>query len=402
MLRIHHPIIGLTLIGLLFHCQKKEKKQQYPSTQIGAPNITTKRFGVQPDEIMPFLFNRSGVPKTIAERTLDALRQFGFNFRQMRPGDSLILFYRGDTLFRLHYWHSYDSTYQVDIDSLECRVSLISQPVTVVPALIQGHILSSLYQAMIDKGEKPSLVAAYTEIFDWEIDFFSETQPGDSFVILVSKKFADSVFVGYTPIIAARYKGVVGEFTAFCFTDPEGKTDYYNPEGLSMRKTFLRSPLRFSRISSFFGNRFHPIRHIRCPHQGIDYAAPIGTPVSCVADGRVISAGWSGGYGRLVRVGHRDGFESRYGHLSRFGKGIKPGAPVTQGQIIGYVGSTGLSTGPHLHYEVRKYGSPVNPLRLNPPRVGAVKLAHLPLFQALRDSLTVYLSNKLPRPEPIP
>lgn len=363
--------------------------------------LIAKSFAVQPGEILPFVFNRAEVPNHVVDQVIGALKEFGFNFRRIRPGDSVILLYRRDSLVQILYWRNYDSIYRIDIDSGPPTVTLTSLPIDIVPTVIKGTITGSLYQSIINLGEKPSLVAAYTEIFDWEIDFFSETQPGDSFVILVPRKYIDSVIVGYGQIIAARYKGAVGEFTAFHFTDPEGNTDYYNPDGLSMRKLFLKSPLRFSRISSFFGNRYHPIRRLRALHQGIDYAAPIGTPVSCVADGRVISAGWSGGYGRLVRVGHRDGYETRYGHLSGFGKGVKTGAPVTQGQIIGYVGSTGLSTGPHLHYEVRKFGRPVNPLRLNPPRAAALKLAYLPAFRAYRDSLLAIMNQPLPQ-QPIP
>ncbi len=362
--------------------------------------VTTKSFVVQPGEIMLWVLNRTGVPGPLADRIIAALRDYGFNFRLMRPGDSLILFYRQDTIFRLQYWRNYDTIYQIDLDSTGASVALVSPDIILVPSLIAGAIQTSLYQSMIELGEKPALIASYTEIFDWEIDFFSETQPGDSFFILVARKYLDSTPVGYGPIIAARYKGLIGDFTAFRFTDSEGRIDYYNPAGQSMRKTFLKSPLRFSRISSFFGRRFHPIRRVVAQHQGIDYVAPKGTPVSCVADGRVIFAGWSGGYGRLVQVGHSQGYETRYGHLSAFGKGVKTGAPVTQGQIIGYVGSTGLSTGPHLHYEVRKLGAPVNPLRLNPPRLSAVRLADLPRFQALRDSLMPFLQSPPPAPAP--
>ncbi|MBM3313671.1 M23 family metallopeptidase, partial [candidate division WOR-3 bacterium] len=142
----------------------------------------------------------------------------------------------------------------------------------------------------------------------------------------------------------------------------------------------------FSRVSSFFGRRFHPIRRVMRQHHGVDYVAPKGTPVEAVSDGRVVSAGRSGGYGRLVVVGHAEGYQTRYGHLSGFAKGIRSGAPVRQGQVVGYVGSTGLSTGPHLHYEVRKFGSAVNPLKLNPPRRSPVKQAHLRLFAQVRDS----------------
>lgn len=365
------------------------------------PSLSRKSFPVLPGEILPFVLNRAGLGKETADRVLTALREVNFNFRRIRPGDSLVLVYRNDSLIGLYYWHSYDSIYQIDIDSTTCRVTLTSLPLTVVPAVIRGGIRGSLYQALLELGERPELVAAYTEIFDWDIDFFSETQPGDSFFILVSKKYSDSTLVGYTPIHAARYKGASGDFFAFRFTDPEGGTDYYNFDGLSVRKTFLKSPLRFSRITSFFGPRFHPIRRIPARHQGVDYAAPRGTPVVAVADGRVIAAGFSGGYGLLVRIGHRAGYETRYGHLSRLGKGVRPGAWVNQGEVIGYVGSTGLSTGPHLHYEVRKFGTPVNPLRLNPPRAGALKLAYLPAFRVYRDSLISLLNSPPPQP-PVP
>ncbi len=396
-------VLGVIILSTIIFSLVRPRRHRAATSSTPAPPLPliAKSFAVQPGEILPFVFNRAEVPEQVVDQVIGALKEFGFNFRRIRPGDSVILLYRRDSLVQILYWRNYDSIYRIDIDSGPPTVTLTSLPIDIVPTIIKGTITGSLYQSLINLGEKPGLVAAYTEIFDWEIDFFSETQPGDSFVILVPRKYIDSVIVGYGQIIAARYKGAVGEFTAFRFTDPEGNTDYYNPEGLSMRKLFLKSPLRFSRISSFFGNRYHPIRHIRCPHQGIDYAAPIGTPVSCVADGRVISAGWSGGYGRLVRVGHRDGYETRYGHLSGFGKGVKTGAPVSQGQIIGYVGSTGLSTGPHLHYEVRKFGNPVNPLRLNPPRVAALKLAYLPAFRAYRDSLLAIMNQPLP-PQPIP
>lgn len=371
-----------------------------PASTTAQP-VTTRSFPIQPREILPFVFNRAGLPPQLTAQIITALKDFGFDFRHIRPGDSVILVYRGNSPFQILYWRNYDSIYQIDLDSIPYHVKLTSLPIQTVPTLIIGSITSSLYGSLLNLGEKVSLVAAFTEIFGWEIDFFSETQPGDSFFIMVPRKYVDSVFVGYAPIIAARYKGAIGEFVALRFTDPEGNTDYYTPEGLSLRKTFLKSPLRFSRISSFFGTRPHPIRHIRCPHSGIDYAAPTGTPVSCVADGRVISAGWMVGYGRLVRVGHRNGYETRYGHLSGFGKGIKKGAPVTQGQVIGYVGSTGLSTGPHLHYEVRKFGTPVNPLRLNPPRAGAVKRTDLAAFRAHRDRLLKILCQ-LPLPAPAP
>jgi murein DD-endopeptidase MepM/ murein hydrolase activator NlpD len=279
---------------------------------------------------------------------------------------------------------------------------MVLRYVRTVRDTVRGEIKSSLYESLLQLGEKPGLIADYTDIFGWEIDFFSETQPGDSFFILFQRRIADTAFIGYGAVLAERYKGQVGDFRGFRFSDPDGRADYYNSEGQCLRKTFLKSPLRFSRISSFFGNRFHPIRRIVCPHQGIDYAAPVGTPVCCVADGRVSSAGWTSGYGRLVEVSHADGFVTRYGHLSGFGKGIKTGERIVQGQVIGYVGSTGMSTGPHLHYEVRKFGTPTNPLRLNPPRHEPVKQIYLSAFHALADSLQLALVQPGPQPQPGP
>jgi murein DD-endopeptidase MepM/ murein hydrolase activator NlpD len=254
-------------------------------------------------------------------------------------------------------------------------------------AFVKGKITSSLYETMLAQGEQPQLIMDYTDVFGWEIDFFSEVQPNDSFAILFERKYCDSACIGYGAILAATYWGQVGSFAGYRFTDPEDTTDYYNPEGQNLRKTFQKSPLRFSRVSSFFGRRFHPILRRTRQHSGIDYVAPKGTPVEAVSDGRVVSAGWSGGYGRLVVVRHAEGYETRYGHLSGFARGIRSGASVKQGQLVGYVGSTGLSTGPHLHYEVRKFGSAVNPLRLNPPRRSPVKKEFLAQFQRTRDSL---------------
>jgi murein DD-endopeptidase MepM/ murein hydrolase activator NlpD len=294
---------------------------------------------------------------------------------------------------RLYYARSFELVYRIDVDSPFCRVGTLLRPVSLRTVLVRGVIATSLYEALLDLGERPALIADYTDIFGWEIDFFSEPQPGDSFAVLVQRKYADTTFIGYGSIVAARYRGAVGEFTACRFTDPEGHTDYYNPDGQSLRKTFLKSPLRFSRISSRFGSRRHPILRVRRMHHGLDYVAPKGTLVSCVADGRVTVAGWQGGYGRLVEVAHAGGYVTRYGHLSGFGKGIRAGVAVVQGQTIGLVGSTGLSTDPHLHYEVRRHDSPTNPLKLNPPRAAPVKLAYAAQYQAARESLAARLST---------
>jgi murein DD-endopeptidase MepM/ murein hydrolase activator NlpD len=334
-------------------------------------------------------------------RIVPALRAAGFNFKAMRPGDSLFVLSRDSVPRRLLYHQNIESVYRIDLDTADIRVSMLLKYITKTTAFVKGTITGSLYETMMAMGETPQLIMDYTDVFGWEVDFFSEVQPNDSFAILFERKYCDSVCVGCGTILAAGYSGQVGSFVGYRFTDPESTTDYYNADGQNLRKTFQKSPLRFSRVTSFFGRRYHPILRIVREHQGIDYGAPTGTPVEAVSDGRVVSAGWSGGYGRLVVLGHAEGYETRYGHLSGFGKGIRSGAPVRQGQVVGYVGMTGLATGPHLHFEVRKFGSPVNPLKLNPPRRSPVKKEFLAQFNQTRDSLAAIMA-RLQRGQPPP
>jgi murein DD-endopeptidase MepM/ murein hydrolase activator NlpD len=398
----------------------------------------TSAYAVKPNEIMATVLSRAGFSTQYIGRIVPALRAAGFNFQAMRPGDSLIVLKdttkrlgtqsmekTGDSpperlrqtrrgtvpVFsvmspprRLLYRQTIESVYRIDLDSADVRVSMLLKYITKTTAFVKGTITGSLYETIVAMGETPQLVMDYTDVFGWEVDFFSEVQPNDSFAILFERKYCDSVCVGYGAILAASYSGQVGSFAGYRFTDPEGTTDFYNAEGQNLRKTFQKSPLRFSRVSSFFGRRFHPIQRVMRQHFGVDYVAPNGTPVEAVSDGRVISAGWSGGYGRLVVLGHAEGYQTRYGHLSGFGKGIRSGAPVRQGQVVGYVGSTGLSTGPHLHYEVRKFGSAVNPFKLNPPRRSPVRKEFLAQFDKTRDSLAAIMVTlqrgqpPLPRP----
>jgi len=387
----------------------KLRAQARAQTQAAMMAYDTSACVVKPNEIMATVLARAGFSTRDIGRIVPALRTAGFNFRAMLPGDSLFVLRDMTELSdnsdrvpsrrdsseesvmspptRLLYQRNIETVYCIDLESTAVRVSMLFKDVRLETAFVKGTITSSLYETMMAQGEQPQLIMDYTDIFGWEIDFFSEVQPNDSFSILFERKYCDSTCIGYGAILAATYSGQVGSFAGYRFTDPESTTDYYNAEGQNLRKTFQKSPLRFSRVSSFFGRRFHPIRRVVRQHFGVDYVAPKGTPVEAVSDGRVVSAGWSGGYGRLVVLGHAEGYQTRYGHLSGFGKGIRSGAPVRQGQVVGYVGSTGLSTGPHLHYEVRKFGSAVNPFRLNPPRRSPVRQAFLPQFRQARDSL---------------
>lgn len=384
-------VIILLLLSWVIFLRPHSVRQQ------AQPSINAKVIIFQPKngEIFLGVLKRATIAQPIADKIIQTLREINFKFNSLKPTDSFKFFYRNDTLVKLIYKKNYNTCYSFNnIETGNITISMSCQEIATKVMLVKGEIKSSLYESMLDVGEKPSLIANYTDILAWEIDFFTETQNGDSFFVLVEKKFEDSSLVDYGQIEGVRYKGQIGDFSGYYFVDPKGNRDYYDTKGQSLRKAFLKSPLRYSHISSYFSRgRYHPILKIVRPHKGIDYVAPSGTPVSAIGNGVVTYAGWRDGYGRFVELSHSQRFKSRYGHLSRFGGGIRTGRSVTQGQIVGYVGSTGLSTGPHLHFELLQSSSWVNPLRIIPPRAEPVKSEYFHEFTKHRDSLFQYLQT---------
>jgi murein DD-endopeptidase MepM/ murein hydrolase activator NlpD len=247
----------------------------------------------------------------------------------------------------------------------------------------------SLIAAVTAAGETTSLALEFARVFEGEVDFGNELQPGDSFEILFEKVVREGEFGGYGDIVAARFTTSGRSFEAFRYTVPGQKADYYDREGRSMRRFFLKSPLKFEpRVTSGFSfRRVHPVLKRARAHRGVDYGAPTGAPVLAVASGTIVRAGWTGGGGNSVYIRHDNGYETRYLHLSRIASGKRTGTRVLQGELIGHVGSTGLSTGPHLHYELLKGGAHVNPLdehRKLPPGQ-PIPSASLAAYVAHRD-----------------
>ncbi len=229
---------------------------------------------------------------------------------------------------------------------------------------VRGNIRSSLFEAMDRAGEGDALTLAFAELFAWDIDFAHELQPGDSFRVVVEKIYRDRRFVQYGRILAAEYRQSDNEHQAYFFPWPDERGDYFTAEGRSVRASFLRSPISYTRISSgFSGARLHPVLKKVRPHYGVDFAAPEGTPVWAPADGVVVARGRDSASGNHVALRHGGGYESHYLHLSRFAKGLSVGDKVRQKEVIGYVGSTGLATGPHLDYRVRRSGAWINPVK---------------------------------------
>lgn len=252
-----------------------------------------------------------------------------------------------------------------------------------------GVITSSLFGAVEEAGEEPQLAIDLAQIFEWDVDFNTELQRGDSFRVVVEKMYLDGAFARYGPILSAELLRGPRVIRAVRF-EGKGRPEYYTPEGVPLRKTFLRSPLKFSRISSRFSKaRFHPILKRFRPHLGVDYAAPSGTPVRAAADGVVLRAGWHGGYGKTVKLRHARGIQTLYGHLSRIH--VKVGQRVEQGELIGNVGTTGLSTAPHLDYRTIRDGVFVNPLTIQPPPPEPLSAALRPAFEEVRSRLIAQL-----------
>lgn len=269
---------------------------------------------------------------------------------------------------------------------------------------IRGEInrsASSLFAAMEVAGERADLSIELADIFSGEIDFNTDLQPGDSFSLAFEKVYREGQFAGYGPVQAAEFENDGRVFKAIRFTVPGGKPGYYDEQGRSLKRFFLASPLKFTApiTSRFTGARFHPILRIYRPHFGVDYAAPAGSAVAAVSAGTVVSAGWSGEGGRMVHLRHSSGYETLYMHLSSIA--VHAGEHVGQGQLIGRVGSTGMSTGPHLDYRIRRDGRPVNPqlvLRSMPPGE-PIPSGYLPQFQLERDRALAQLAARPAPPQ---
>jgi murein DD-endopeptidase MepM/ murein hydrolase activator NlpD len=307
--------------------------------------------------------------------------------------------------------------YQIDADNFlrifnpdhsrpgELRASVVPIEKEVEIAAVRGGIdgrTSSLIAALDAAGEKVQLALALADVFSGSIDFNSDLQPGDGFEVVFEKSTHAGEFAGYGDILGARFVADGREHQAFRWTDPAtGKAAYYDENGRSLRRFFLKSPLKFEpRITSGFSlRRKHPVHGSYRAHLGVDYGAPHGSAVVSVADGVVVSAGWAGGGGKQVRIRHATGYESYYLHLSRFGNGIRAGARVRQTQVIGFVGSTGTATGPHLDYRLRKNGVFVNPRvehgKLPPgqPIAGVHLAAFREQAAGIRDRLTTVLAE---------
>lgn len=320
-----------------------------------------------------------------------------FDVRKIKAGNKYTVLCSNDSLRKAVYliYEQSPTRYVVFETGDSLHIHTGEKEVTVRVRAASGKITSSLWNAVIDAGASPNLAVELSEIYAWSIDFYA-IQPGDNFTVFYEELVVDNEQIGMGNISSARFNHAGKDIYAFRFIQ-DGAVDYFDETGMSLRKAFLKAPLKFSRISSRFSNsRMHPVLRIRRPHHGVDYAAPKGTPVHTVGSGTVTDVRYAGGAGRMVKIKHNATYSTAYLHLSGYGPGIKAGTRVSQGQVIGYVGSTGLSTGPHLDFRFYKNGTPVDPLKVDSPPALPVKKELLVDFNQMRlklirqhDSLTM-------------
>lgn len=317
-----------------------------------------------------------------------------FDVRKIRPGNRYAVITARDSLKRpLFFIYEITTTDFVVYDFRDSlHVYRDEKVVTKTIRTASGTITSSLWNAFVENDLDINLALKMSDVYAWTIDFYG-LQKGDNFKVIYEALSIDTIPVGVGNILASRFESSGQDFYAFYF-EQDGAGSYFDELAESLQRTFLKAPLRFSRISSKFTNsRKHPVLKIYRPHHGVDYAAPRGTPVVALGDGKVLEARWNGGFGRYIKIRHNSVYSTGYGHLSSYAKGIKAGKYVKQGDVIGYVGSSGLSTGPHLDFRVYKNNAPVDPLKMESPPVEPVDTAHLKEYNSLIDKMMVRLDS---------
>jgi len=378
--RISKPL-NLTTNKLLFPPENPRTKPKKHSGNLVSKktaiieNPLTKTishtFVIQRGDSLSSLFKKAGLNDSMMLQIIAADK--GQRFRSIHPKQTITFNVGGKghlksiilNLNRLKSIQIYKTKQGIYLSKLTQRKPEI------IPAYISGTITDSLFSDAEKAGLTQRQIMQLTNIFSWEIDFSSDLRKGDHFSVLYEKRFLNGKKISNGRLLVATFTNKGNIHKAVLFTNKEGQSNYFTPSGKSLKTAFLRMPIAFARISSHFSlRRKHPVLHLIRAHKGTDYAAARGTPIHASGNGKIVSVGWKGGYGRTILIRHSHGISTLYAHMSRFKKGIKPGVKVKQGETIGYVGSSGLATGPHLHYEFR-----VNGIQKNPEKV---KLPHAP------------------------
>lgn len=351
--------------------------------------VTTERT-VRRNETFAGILGEFGIPYDRIMQLVDVAGD-RFDVRRIRAGDDMRVYTNEDEARYIVYRQDPIRYVVFDLDD-QPVVEAGERPVEVVERTVSGVITNSLYQSLINEGANPELAVRMSEVYAWSIDFY-RIQRNDRFQVIFEERQIDGEPVGVGRIVAARFNHFGKDYNAFFFENDE-LGDFFDEEGNSLRKAFLRAPLEYTRISSRYNlRRVHPVTGGVRPHLGTDYAAPTGTPIRSVGDGVVTEARFTRGNGNYVKVRHNSTYETQYLHMSRFAQGMRPGTRVKQGQVIGYVGQTGLATGPHLCFRFWKNGRQVDPHAQQMPSADPVAKEKRPDFDQLRDRLIAQLDS---------
>lgn len=378
--------------------QKEDILLVEPKLLYGLPvdSFHVEENNVRMNESLSDILTDRGVSSLVIDR-IAHLPTSVFDLRKMKVGNDYALFYSRDSLrIPLYFVYSENPVnyylYRLSLDS--CKVIPGKNEVKSERKIVTGTINSSLWNAMKDNNLDPMLAIRLSDLFAWSIDFFA-IQKGDFFTVLYDQQYVKGEKIGIGLIHAAIFNSSGQDFYAIHFEQEDGQS-YFDDQGRSIRKEFLKAPLKFSaRISSrFSAARMHPVLRIVRPHFGVDYAAPTGTPVYSIGDGVILTKAYQpGGGGNFIKIRHNSVYTTTYMHLSKFGKGIQPGMRVKQGDLIGYVGATGLASGPHLDFRVFMNGFPVDPLKLKSPPANPISQNNRTNFQLVRDRLLKELKS---------
>ncbi|MCE0462236.1 MULTISPECIES: peptidoglycan DD-metalloendopeptidase family protein [Pseudomonas] len=341
------------------------------------------------------LFEKVGLPATSVHEILASDKQ-AKQFTQLQRGQKLEFELNSSgELINLHTKLSDLESITLTKNDKGYAFNRITTKPTVRSAYVHGVINSSLSQSAARAGLSHSLTMDMANVFGYDIDFAQDIRQGDEFDVIYEQKVVNGKSVGNGPILSARFTNRGKTYTAVRYTNKQGNSSYYTADGNSMRKAFIRTPVDFARISSkFSAGRKHPILNKIRAHKGVDYAAPRGTPIKAAGDGKVLLAGRRGGYGNTVIIQHGNTYQTLYGHMQGFAKGVKTGSSVKQGQIIGYIGTTGLSTGPHLHYEFQVNGVHVDPLGQKLPMADPIAKSERARFLAQSQPLMARMDQE--------
>lgn len=348
--------------------------EQSPSQEVAqaAKTVSWHSETVKSGDNLSKIFRRAGLNDADIYELISTCKDAKV-LRKIFPGQTLAFHIENEELIELRYQADQLTSQHYSRDSKKFIAEEKIRKPELRPSYHEGTINSSLFLAGQNAGLSDALIMRMATIFGWDVDFVLDIRQGDSFKVLYDEKYLDGKHIGNGPILAAEFTNKDKTFKAVRYTHKDGSGQYYTPTGYSMRKAFLRTPVDFARISSHFNlRRKHPVLNRIRAHKGTDYAAPRGTPIRAAGDGKIVHAGRKGGYGKAVILKHGGAYKTLYAHMTKYGKGIKNGKRVKQGQIIGYVGSTGLATGPHLHYEFHVNGRVRNPVTVKLPKAQSI------------------------------